>query len=400
MDRIERKILCIFGPSRQLWSISVIYEKLFQELGQCPAQGIGLSQHLFTVYLQNRPLFQILNQSFVKTTITDEQHKILTQELKNEEDARKVLKEIVSKKLTNTSENSAIVSYLHNEGDPRRKMVLIFNLQSFSPSVNQEIQNLITEKEFSEFKIVLNGFHLKYFIEDFNLDLVLKNVIKYILQKEGKLYLIQFCILHNFLLSEECELPKLTKYWLKYYGVNFLMHIIKLFPQVFTVSRKAIELKKSPVKLPSDGRLCLEVLRIQSSAPKTIEDIFQSLPKFCKTRIKSCEDLNHLFERHPDFLNPLLIPEEISATPPRILSPYYGTDRRWKHIKDELTSLSSVISIMNEDSGDELKAFTKRLTNLSEQAEIFCLSKCEQIELLKDLVPNDENIEDLSIFDI
>ena len=34
MDRIERKILCIFGPARQLWSVSVIYEKLFEELGK------------------------------------------------------------------------------------------------------------------------------------------------------------------------------------------------------------------------------------------------------------------------------------------------------------------------------------------------------------------------------
>ena len=47
MDRIERKILCIFGPARQLWSISVIYEKLFEELGK-----LAINVNLFAIWPQ------------------------------------------------------------------------------------------------------------------------------------------------------------------------------------------------------------------------------------------------------------------------------------------------------------------------------------------------------------
>ena len=154
MDLIDNKILCIFGPSRQLWSVSVIYETLLKKLGRCPAQGIGFGQSLFKNYLRNHPCFTILNHDIVRTNITDEQHAFLICQQITEENAQKVLQDVERKLLRNTSENS-VISHLPNS-ESKWKFVLTFNLHSFDPDLRREIERIIQEKEDANFSLVLN----------------------------------------------------------------------------------------------------------------------------------------------------------------------------------------------------------------------------------------------------
>ena len=111
--------------------------------------------------------------------------------------------------------------------------------------------------------------------------------------------------------------------------------IIKLFSQAFNVTGDLIQLKCMPEAYPSDGRLGLEILKVQANT-MTLPEIYRKLPDFCRSRISNIPDLETFFERFPDFLDP----------PPKI--PNDKSD--WDHIKNELSSVVSVIRIVDEES--------------------------------------------------
>ena len=154
--------------------------------------------------------------------------------------------------------------------------------------------------------------------------------------------------------------------------------IIRLFTQAFKVTDDLIQLKSIPEAFPSDGRLCLEILKVHENT-MTLPEIYRKLPDFCRSRISNLSDLENFFERFPDFLDP----------PPKI--PNNKSD--WDHIKNELSSLASVIRIVDEESLDEVDAFTKRVVQLSDSVKAFHLSKSNEQTYFEDLIPIEKMVD-------
>ena len=313
MDTIDKIVIAKMGPWN--WHIPEIYNFVLQKYGPCANIGVGYGINLFTNYLINSP-FYIVHDWIVKTNISCEDYKKILAEL----NFQQYFEEVANKNVSNTPENSVIL-YLQ-VSMTEWKYVLVFKNQGFNLSDNR-------------FHVFPYGFHLKTFITEFQLEKVLKQIIKFLLKHNGKICSRKLNELHNYLQS--CDLQNGTKKWLSTYGgESMIFTIIRLFTQAFKVTDDLIQLKSMPEAFPSDGRLCLEILKVQENT-MTLPEIYRKLPDFCRSRISNLSDLENFFERFPDFLDP----------PPKI--PNNKSD--WDHIKNELSSLNSVvIRIIDEES--------------------------------------------------
>lgn len=375
----EKKLIAlmrpIFGtdPACAWWPVQAVYDKFLEKVGPCLAIGVGQGVPFFVNYLRSRPHFCLSLHPYgmlVRTNITNEYFMKILKDL----EAQEYLDNLANKVVGNTPENS-IIAYCP-VSETEWKFVLLFK--------NQDHHDI---PKTDAFTIIPNiGFHLRSFIAEFNLGRVLRCIIRYLLQHHNFGELGE---LHNHVVSSD-DICDATRRWLIDYRIKrikLVSTIVTLFPQVFVVfANNVIVLKISPEENPSDGRLCLEILRVQKMTSK-LPQILMKLPDFCRSRIQNQSDLEHFFQRFPDLLTLPSNPTNQEAGP-------------WNDIKNELSSLTGASAFIDEESIGDLEQFSTRIRDLADKVQALHLSTRNEQMDFNDLKPIEQSVDEDSVIDI
>lgn len=368
----EKKLIGLIGPSTGkdgFQPVQRIYDQIMEKMGPCLTIGVGHGIPVFVRYLQARTHFFLMFLPygiFVRTNITIEYYLKIVKDL----EAQEYLDDLANKRVGNTPDNS-IITYCPVTETHCNFYLLFKNQDTPKSEIFNTLPNL--------------GFHLKSFITGFNLGKVIKCIIQYLLKSNHKICVQELDALQMHLVGSE-SLCDSTKRWLLDYGTKLVLTIVTLFVQAFVISGDVIYLKTGPEENPSDERLCLEILKVQEIT-STLPQILGKLPDFCRSRIQNLSDLEHYFRRFPDLL-PL---------PSKPKKPDSGT---WKHIKNELSSLTSASAFIDEESIEDLEQLSTRIRDLADKVQAFHLTTCNEQMQFHDLKPIEQLDDDDSVIDI
>ena len=245
------------------WSINSLFEKLQSDSS---IKGIASNPEQFQAYLRDRSeLFDLTPDGKVSCCVNNpflQDQPVMMSFNKYIHQA----KENVINCMDHDAENSVI--HVHNGS-----FKLLFKNGTYDMDPKYLQKN-------PDFYVIPNvGFHLKAFIEDFDLDQLFVYVVQRLTHDAIKWGdLIEDCV-SMMKAKRSAILPGMKKK--NKSRKQSVKLVIEMLPNVFVCKLNRVELKSKPDDQISPERIVMEILRAQElTNPKSMQDLFDALPKF------------------------------------------------------------------------------------------------------------------------
>ena len=364
-------LILLMGPCTNQWSFKEIIEKL----PNAKMKVIETNPDYFMFYPQS---------NLCSTRLSSAQYKKYVQEIKVHKETLSAC--LLAKKYPEVDKKYSFLLgrmfefqdskdlTIHYFGENRR-MVLLYKLHVLQVLNEEKIPEELIVNDPSFFYVPNVGFNLRPFIDEWNLEEFLFEMVALFLNSgNGPKHLCQIgSHWRTFKRKALREGPPKRHY------DNFSRLIMELLPQMFlkVKDRSKIDfcLQDRPEEEVTNERLLVEILRIKQKmrSISSFEVLFKNLPEFCKVKFATRVHLKAHCKLYPLlYISLLHLPTSEFEINDKI-KPFpcvKSRKERWHFLRQELAELSRAMLVVDEDQ--DLTTFDKRVSIWAGKIHDYC----------------------------